>query len=74
MCPFPQTEVMGVKGTFYFSLRFWCKIDYSVISEKAGVCEKSFSKGQILLRGYDREDEIMIVTKEMIEDVAMRLR
>ncbi len=49
-------------------------IDYSIISEKVGAREKSFSEGQILLRDYYREDEIMIVIKEMTEDVAMRLR
>lgn len=49
-------------------------IDYSVISEKVGAREKSFSKGQILLRDYYREDEVIIVIKEMTEDVAMRLR
>jgi hypothetical protein len=48
--------------------------DYSIISEKAGAREKSFSKGQILLRGYYREGETMIVIKEMTEDIAMRLR
>lgn len=49
-------------------------IDYSVISEKAGAREKSYSKGQILMRDYYNEGEIIIVIKEMTEDVANRLR
>lgn len=49
-------------------------IDYSILSEKAGPREKSFSKEQILMRDYHRADEIIIVIKEMTEDVAMRLR
>lgn len=38
-------------------------IDYRIISEKVEACEKSFSKEQILLRDYDREEEIIIVFK-----------
>lgn len=49
-------------------------IDYSVLSEKVGVREKTYSKGQILMRDYYHELEIIIVIKEMTEDVASRLR
>ncbi|MCP3764567.1 Y-family DNA polymerase [Domibacillus sp. A3M-37] len=49
-------------------------IDYSVLSDKVGPREKSYSKGQILMRDYYHEEEIIIVIKEMTEDVASRLR
>lgn len=49
-------------------------VDYSVISERSGPKETSYSKGQILLRDYEEAGEIIIVIKEMVEEVAMRLR
>jgi DNA polymerase V len=49
-------------------------VDYSILSEKVGVKEKSYSKGQILMRDYDVEGQIIIVIKEMVDEVAMRLR
>lgn len=50
------------------------RIDYSVFSDKTGPREKSHSKGQILMREYYNEDEIIIVIKEMTEDAASLLR
>ncbi len=49
-------------------------VDYSVISEKMRQKESSYSKGQVLMRDYTTATEIIVVIKEMTEDVAMRLR
>ncbi|WP_083711306.1 Y-family DNA polymerase [Domibacillus epiphyticus] len=49
-------------------------VDYSVISERVGPREKSYSKGQILMRDYYVEQEIIVVIQEMVDEVAMRLR
>ena len=49
-------------------------VDYSILSEKVEKKEQSFSKSQILERDYCWKEEIMIVIREMVDEVAMRLR
>lgn len=49
-------------------------IDFSRISEKVPVREKSYGKSQILLRDYTDVYEIETVIREMAEDIATRLR
>ncbi|WP_095407480.1 DNA polymerase [Pseudobacillus wudalianchiensis] len=49
-------------------------VDYSILSEKIKTREKSFSKSQILQRYYYMEEEIVLVIREMVDEVAMRLR
>lgn len=49
-------------------------VDYSRISEKAPVKNKGFSKGQILMKDYETQDEILGILEEMVEEVASRLR
>ncbi|WP_018395835.1 UV-damage repair protein uvrX [Bacillus sp. 37MA] len=51
-------------------------VDYTILSERDSLPngEKSFSKGQVLMRDYYKENEITIVIKEMVDEVSSRLR
>ncbi|MEA4812910.1 MAG: excinuclease ABC subunit A [Anaerolineaceae bacterium] len=49
-------------------------VDYSRISERVEHKSKSYSKGQVLMHDYDAKDEILIIIREMVDDVAARLR
>lgn len=49
-------------------------VDYSRLSERIETKDKSFSKSQILLRDYYKKDEIFVVIREMVDEVATRLR
>lgn len=49
-------------------------VDYSIIKNKVKTKNKGFSKGQILMRDYVNEGEIMGILEEMVDEVALRLR
>lgn len=49
-------------------------LDASIISRKERPKSKSYSKNQILMRDYDVKAEILIIIKEMVDDVCARLR
>lgn len=49
-------------------------IDYSKINERYIPVSKSYGKSQILERDYHDPCEVVIVIKEMAEEIAMRLR
>ncbi|EHY61342.1 putative DNA polymerase IV (plasmid) [Listeria monocytogenes FSL J1-208] len=49
-------------------------LDYSRLNEKYVPVSKSYGKSQILERDYHKQMEVEIVLREMVEDVAMRLR
>nr|WP_211272837.1 Y-family DNA polymerase [Domibacillus antri] len=70
--PFKLKKRLGILGhQLYYHA--W-GVDYSVLSERVGPKEKSYSKGQILMRDYYSEQEVVLVIQEMIDEVAMRLR
>lgn len=49
-------------------------LDATIVSQKVQPKSKSYSKNQILMRDYYRQEEILIVIKEMVSDVCARLR
>ncbi|AQY49672.1 DNA polymerase IV 2 [Listeria weihenstephanensis FSL R9-0317] len=49
-------------------------VDYTDLAEKYVPLSKSYSKNQILERDYPNHREVEIVIREMVEDIAMRLR
>ncbi|PKK39272.1 Error-prone, lesion bypass DNA polymerase V (UmuC) [Clostridiaceae bacterium JG1575] len=49
-------------------------VDYSVLSKPARPGSRGFSKGQVLMRDYFFEEEILVILDEIIEEVAQRLR
>ncbi|MBC1483965.1 Y-family DNA polymerase [Listeria sp. FSL L7-1485] len=49
-------------------------IDYSKINERYVPASKSYGKSQILERDYHNPGEVVIVIREMAEEIAMRLR
>ncbi len=49
-------------------------VDYSIINKPAVFKNKGYSKGQILMRDYTEENEIIGILEEMVEEVAVRLR
>ncbi|WAO22586.1 Y-family DNA polymerase [Paenilisteria newyorkensis] len=49
-------------------------IDYTDLAEKYVPLSKSYGKSQILERDYANHKEVEIVIREMVEDIAMRLR
>ena len=49
-------------------------VDYSRLSERIPSKSKSFGKGQMLMRDYTSEHEILIIIAEMAEEIAARLR
>ncbi len=63
---------MGIMGLqlFYHS---W-GVDYSRLSEKTASKNRSFGKGQILMKDYFSEEKILIIIAEMVEEIASRLR
>ncbi len=63
---------MGIMGLqlFYHS---W-GVDYSRLSERVFSKNKSFGKGQILMRDYTSQEEILIIISEMAEEIGARLR
>lgn len=63
---------MGIMGLqlFYHS---W-GVDYSRLSERVAPKNKSFGKGQILMKDYYDKNDILIIIAEMAEEIAFRLR
>lgn len=49
-------------------------LDYSRLNEKYVPVSKGYGKSRILERDYHKQMEVEIVLREMVEDVAMRLR
>lgn len=50
-------------------------VDYTILSEGYGLPkEKTFSKGQVLMRDYTDLGELFIIIQEMVDEVAARLR
>lgn len=49
-------------------------VDYSRLSERVPAKNKSYGKGQILMRDYHKKEEILFIVREMTEEVAARLR
>ncbi|WP_235004666.1 Y-family DNA polymerase [Listeria monocytogenes] len=65
-------RAMGVMGEqLYYHAH---GLDYSRLNEKYVPVSKSYGKSQILERDYHKQMEVEIVLREMVEDVAMRLR
>lgn len=65
-------NVMGVVGEqLYYHAH---GIDYSLLNEKYVPVSKSYGKSQILEKDYHVPAEVEIVIREMVEEVAMRLR
>ena len=63
---------LGILGLqlFYHS---W-GVDYSRLSERIPSKNKSFGKGQILMKDYFSKEDILIIIAEMAEEIAARLR
>lgn len=70
--PYVLKDRLGLLGLQLF-YHAW-GVDYSILSEGSASKEKSFSKSQILMRDYYKLKEIHIVIREMVDEVAMRLR
>ncbi|EIO5737183.1 Y-family DNA polymerase [Listeria monocytogenes] len=65
-------NAMGVVGEqLYYHAH---GIDYSLLNEKYVPVSKSYGKSQILEKDYHVPVEVEIVIREMVEEVAMRLR
>lgn len=63
---------MGIIGLQLF-YHAW-GVDYSRLSERIPPKNKSFGKGQMLMRDYNDKEDILIIIAEMAEEVANRLR
>ena len=49
-------------------------VDYSILSKKVAQKSKGYSKGQVLFSDYTREEDVITIIEETVEDVCMRLR